>query len=283
MAQTIPILSTLSSALQAIPETVWTALMASGFTLLGVFFANQHSRKQLKTQLAADADERAKQRLAELRKAVYLESAEELVKANTVIGTLPQTDLSKINAGLELKGFFASMIKLQLVGDPKTARLANGLACSYGEVLGRTIFQVMPIRSAASNLEIQDGLFQVHQTEIKRILASMTAANESGKADIEGFEAKNRSLEFHKQQSANIENERKRLRKLQASLQLDFMQSIAETMTALNTELLPLMLELRRELDVGGNYEDFKDILDAQAHRMKGMLDSVVANVQAKV
>lgn len=283
MAQAITILSTIWSVLQAIPETVWTALMGSGFTLLGVIFANRHSRKQLKTQLAADAEEKAKQRLAELRKAVYLESAEELVKANTVIGTLPQTDLSKINAGLELKGFFASMIKLQLVGDPKTARLANGLACSYGEVLGRTIMQVMPIRNAVSNLEIQDDLFQMHQTEIKRILASMTAANESGKANLEGFEAKNRSLEFHKEQAANIEKERKRLRTLETSLQLGFMQSIAETMTALTTELLPLMLELRRELDVGGSYEDFKDILDAQARRMKGMLDNVVADVQTKV
>ena len=113
------------SAIQTIPQTVWTALMGSGFTLLGVIFANRHSRRQLKTQLAADAEEKAKQRRAELRKAVYLEGAEELVKANTVIGALPQTDLSKVNAGLELKGFFASMIKLQLVGDPKTARLAS--------------------------------------------------------------------------------------------------------------------------------------------------------------
>ena len=124
------------SAIQTIPQTVWTALMGSGFTLLGVIFANRHSRRQLKTQLAADAEEKAKQRRAELRKAVYLEGAEELVKANTVIGALPQTDLSKVNAGLELKGFFASMIKLQLVGDPKTARLASVVLHSVWNLIG---------------------------------------------------------------------------------------------------------------------------------------------------
>ncbi len=282
MAQAITILSAIWSVIQNIPQTVWTALMGSGFTLLGVIFANRHSRKQLKTQLAADSDEKAKQRRAELRKAVYLEGAEELVKANTVISALPQTDLSKVNAGLELKGFFASMIKLQLVGDPKTARLASGLASSYGEVLGRTIVQVMPIRNAISSLEIQDGLFKEHQTEIKRILAVMTAGNELDKADFENFDVKNRSLEFHKKQSANIEEERKRLRMLHTSLQLDFVQSVASTMKVLMMEFLPLMLELRRELDVGGNYDDFKDLLETQGRRMQGMLDSVVADLQPR-
>lgn len=282
MAQAITILSTIWSVSQNIPQTVWTALMGSGFTLLGVIFANRHSRKQLKTQLAADSDEKAKQRRAELRKAVYLEGAEELVKANTVISALPQTDLSKVNAGLELKGFFASMIKLQLVGDPRTARLASGLASSHGEVLGRTIVQVMPIRNAVSSLEIQDSLFNEHQTEIKRILAAMTAGNESGKADFENFDVKNRSLEFHKKQSANIEVERKRLRMLHTSLQLDFVQSVASTMKVLMMEFLPLMLELRRELDVGGNYDDFKDLLETQGRRMQGMLDSVVADLQPR-
>lgn len=282
MAQTITILSTIWSVIQTIPQPVWTALMGAGFTLLGVIVANSHSRKQLKTQLAADAEEKAKERRAELRKAVYLEGAEELVKANTVIGAMPQTDLSKVNVGLELKGFFASMFKLQLVGDPKTARLANGLASSYGEVLGRTIIQVIPLRDALSKLEIQHGLFEEHQTEIKRILTAMTTKNESGKADLEGFEAKNRSLEFHKKQAANIEEERRRLRMLHSSLHLDFLQSVAATMKELMMELLPLMLELRRELDVGGNYDDFKDMLEAQGHRMQGMLDRVVADLQPR-
>lgn len=282
MAQAITILSTVWSVIQSIPQTVWTALMGSGFTLLGVIFANRHSREQLKTQLAADAEEKAKQRLAELRKAVYLEGAEELVKANAVIGALPQTDLSKVNVGLELKGFFASMMKLQLVGDPKTARLANGLASSYGEVLGRTIIQVLPIRNAVSELAINDNQFVEHQNEIKRILAAMTARNESGNADLDGFEAKNRSLEFHKKQAANIKEEMKRLRLLHTSLQLAFMQSVSVTMKALMMELLPLMLELRRELDVGGSHEDFKEMLELQGRRMQEMIDRVAADLQTK-
>jgi hypothetical protein len=55
MAQAMTILSAIWSVLQAIPETAWTTLMGSGLTLLGVLVANRHSRKQLQTQLAADA------------------------------------------------------------------------------------------------------------------------------------------------------------------------------------------------------------------------------------
>ena len=159
----------------------------------------------------------------------------------------------------------------------------SALASSYGEVLGRTVVQVMPIRNAVASLELQDGLFKEHATEIKRILVAMTAANESGKADFENFDVKNRSLEFHKKQTANIEEERKRLRLLHTSLQLEFMQSVASTMKVLMMEFLPLMLELRRELDVGGNYDDFKDLLETQGRRMQGMLDSVVADLRPRL
>ena len=91
----------------------------------------------------------------------------------------------------------------------------------------------MPIRDTVSKLAIQDGLFEEHQTEIKLILAAMTTRNESGEADLEGFEAKNRSLKFHQKQASNIEEERKTLRMLHNSLQLDFLQSVAATAKAL--------------------------------------------------
>ena len=42
------------------------------------------------------------------------------------------------------------------------------------------------------------------------------------------------------------------------------------------------MLELRRELDVGGNYDDFKDMLETQGHRMQEMLDRVAADLKPR-
>lgn len=281
MTQQANIIWTIWEVLLTIPESVWTALMGSAFTLFGVLIANHHSQKQLAAQLAADAEESAKQRRAEMRKAVYLEGADELVKENAAIGSLPQTDLSKVNAGQELKGFFASMVKLQLVGDPKTARLANGLASSYGEVLGQLIVQVMPIRNAASTLELHDARYEEHQLSMRRILAEMAPGTDAGDANAPGAVTRSRAFDFHKKQAETIEAERVTLRSIQKALQFDFMKSVAATTKALSLQLLPLMIELRRELDVGGDYDDFKELLEEQAERMQQMLDRVASDLQS--
>jgi len=269
------------SFISAIPATVWTALLGSGFTLLGVVVANRHSRRQLQTQLAADAAEKARQRKSDLRKSVYLEAAEELVKANTTLATMPQTDIANVNPGLALRSLFASMVKVQLVGDPRTAALANGLASSYGESAGDALMEALPIRDLISKIAIQENLYQGHQAEIARILAEMTANNESGNPDRAGFDAKGRSLEFHNAQAAKCAKVQQDLREAQHELQMKFLHSSTQRSSHLMLELLPLMLELRRELDVAGGQEEFKEMLDAQALRMKAMVAKFSEKIDA--
>lgn len=109
----------LISFLQSIPDVIWSGLIASVLTLSGVLISNSSNTSRLKLQLQHDAGQKTTERIAALRRDVYLQAAEELTKANTYLGSLSQIDLAKTNASEGMQGFFGAAAKLQLVAEPK--------------------------------------------------------------------------------------------------------------------------------------------------------------------
>ena len=281
MTELILSLSKAVAVLQTIPASAWTALMGSLLTLAGVLVANRHSRHQLRVQLEHDAAERRKQRTVELRRTVYLSAAEEMVKANAVVGRIPTTAFGNANIAQELIPFFAAMMKLQMVGEPKTALLANGLASSYGEALGSAIARALPISEVVSAIDLKTERYEVVQVEIQRLLAAMNALSESGVDDKQRLDALNQAFTLNMQLAAEIEVERTALRERHTELMVDATRRVAPIAGTLAMEFLPLFVEIRRELDLGGNVDDFRAMLDSQVARMDSMVDQVRDAVEA--
>jgi hypothetical protein len=106
--------------LKAVPDVIWSGVIASVLTLGGVFISNSSNTKTLKIQLAYDATEKDKDRKTMLRREVYLNVVEESVKANSYLASLPSLDLASTNFASGLQGFFVAAAKLELVADSKT-------------------------------------------------------------------------------------------------------------------------------------------------------------------
>ena len=130
-------MSEIFAFLKSVPDVVWSGVLASVITLSGVFLTNRSHTKRLRIQLQADAVEKDKERVSNMRREVYLKAAEELTRAMNYLTSLPQRDFTALNTNEELKEFFASSSKLQLVSEPQTALLANKLMALYSDVLLR--------------------------------------------------------------------------------------------------------------------------------------------------
>ena len=78
--------------IHGIPLALWVtiivAVLSPIITLISVGRSNAASRKNLKDQLAHDADQRDRERKMSLRREVYLQTAEALAHANTLIARL---------------------------------------------------------------------------------------------------------------------------------------------------------------------------------------------------
>ncbi|MEO5658450.1 MAG: hypothetical protein ABIQ90_01455 [Polaromonas sp.] len=272
----MPILTMIAS----VPDVIWSGVIASLLTLSGVLLSNWSNTNRLKIQLKHDSDEKTKERLAMLRKEVYLNAAEESIKANAYLGSLSQVDFSKTNAGEGMHGFFAAAAKLQLISKPKTSLQVSELVSTYGELLFKAMAKVRPIQKLQTDIAIRDDHYHRAQAEVSRVLAAMTQFNEAAKTDDAVFKALNISFDFQQGQANKFASERSALWVERNRLHLAFIREFVVDMKLAGERQMQVMVELRRELDVGGDVDAFIRQMDAQWKRMKTQLETLLDDLE---
>ena len=269
--------------LKDIPEAFWLVLVGGALPLLSSWLTNRHSNKQLRIQNAHEGEEKNKQRLADLRQSVYLEAAEAMTKANAMLGKLAAIDMSKVNPGDEMAPFFASLMKVQMVGEVRTTELANKLASTYGELLGRLTIEAMPIQSNANTIARETERHDIAQAEIARLEIALNVHAESGMAESRQSKTVSDALLRNKDLVSKINQGLKTLNTERAVMLLKTLNSLAPTMAGVASEFLPLFVEIRSELDLHSDVEGFRRMFAQQASRVQAMADQVTAGVNRQM
>ena len=265
-----------------VPDVVWSGVIASVLTLSGVLLSNWSNTNRLKAQLKHDSDEKVRERLGTLRREVYLIAAEESVKANAYLSSLPQADFTKINPGLGMQNFFAAAAKIQLICESKTSVQVSELVSEYGVLLLKTMAKVLPIQSLQTQIAIRDEHYGKAQAEISRILAAMTQFNETAKSDATVFTALKSSVEFQQQQASKFASERQDLYKERNRLHLTFVKELFVDMKVIAERQMEVMVELRRELDAGGDIDTFRQRMNIQWRKMNTQLDVFLKELEGE-
>jgi hypothetical protein len=266
--------------LKSIPDVVWSAVIASVLTLSGVLVSNHSNTNRLKIQLRHDAEQKAAERTAVLRREVYLRATEELTKANSYLASLPQADLTQTNAAQGLQGFFAEAAKLQLVAEPQTALLVNQLVADYGELLLKLLARLGPLQRARIDITICNGLYEQSQSEIKRLLAEMAKFNEGLQTNHAVFEVLQESYNFHQEQAQRYSSERAEHWNVFNKGNLEFCRDLAHEMQHLSELQIPVLVAIRQDLGLTGELDTFREQMQANSDRMKKQLDELINALQ---
>ena len=274
-------MTTLAALLQAIPAVVWSGLLASLFTLSGVFISNFGNNNRLKIQLKHDADENAKERTATLRREVYLRTAEELVRANAHLAGLPHLDITKTNLAEGLLGFSAAAARLQLVAEPQTAILVNQLQGEYGELVIDLMANLMPAAQAKADIQLADDMYSKAQLEIARLLAEMSKQNESGNPDQRVFEALQSALRFQQSQSSHFADERASGWANFNEYNVAYQRALIAKLREIGIKQIPVLIAIRRDLGLNSNLEEMEAQMRAQMARMEEKLNAFLGSLKA--
>jgi len=265
----------------AIPDVIWSGVIASILTLSGVLISNRSNTYRIKLQLKHDAEEREKERKSELRRDVYLTAAEEITKANSYISTLPQLDLTKPNPDHHLQGFFAAAAKLQLISEPKTALLVGELVGAYGELILRLLAKIQPIHSIRSEISILDDMYNRYHAEVLRVLASMTQFNESAQRDPVIFQALNKTFEYNQGQAVKFSEERTNQSKQQNALNISFSRELLNEMKNIYSLQIPVIVAIRSELELHSDTAELSEQMESQLKRMSSQLDVLLNQLES--
>lgn len=192
----------------SLPTIIWSGIVAALISLSGVVLSNRASIRRLKEQLQHDAREKHRDRLASLRRDVYLSLVAETNRANGYLGSLAAKDPTEENFGEPLQAAIAELSKVQLIGSREAAAAAAELTALYGEALLRLIGIAKPMHEAKIDIRIADGLYQQSFVQAQRVLAEITAENESGTPSQARLVSLSQSFEHHRKQYASHSEER---------------------------------------------------------------------------
>lgn len=282
MLEVLEILNQLIDFLKTIPPTIWAVILGSTITLIGVMFSNKNNTKRLERQLEHDSLEKSKERKAELRSEIYLNATEELVKANSYLGSLTQVDITTTNIADGLQGFFISASKLSLISNQETALEVSKLVSIYGEIFFLLIEKILPMQTIMSEIKIRDNINNNIQNEINRILADMTQINESkNRSNNQNFDSLQQSFDFQQSESKKITEERSSLWKEYNILNMDYMKTITEEMIKIAEQQIPVFVGLREELELETDEKKYRELLQSQNIKLQQRMGSFIEKLES--
>lgn len=266
--------------LRKVPDVVWSGLLASFLTLTGVMLSNRSNTKRLLKQLRHDADEKHKDRLAVLRKEVYLKAAQETAVAGAYFGRIAQLDSTKENIGDGLQGFFAASAQLQLIASPKTVELASELTARYGEILLTLIPKAQPAHDAKIGIDVVSPHYERAQGEVDRILAEMCQLNESGRPEPERMAALQVSIKYAQQRTEELATERLKHFSAYAQAQKDFAIACMRELRSVGGLQAEVTTAIRRELNLDSDSAEYEAKLKEIWQRMDSKMAEFLAQLE---
>jgi hypothetical protein len=113
----------------------------------------------------------------------------------------------------------------------------------------------------------------------------MIQFNETGQRDPDAFQRLNRSAEISRETSQRLANERAALWAQVNALQRQYLRDLIPEIKSISKLQIHVIVELRRELTVGGDVEVFALIMRRQLERMERAIDdfdsTFLANINA--
>lgn len=267
----------LSELISQVPNVVWSGLIASLLTLTGVFISNASNTKRLKVQLAHDASEKAKERTGKLRQEVYLLVAEELGKANKLLGSMGSVDLLQGSPLDDMQGLFSAANKLQLVAEPQTALLVGELNASYGAAVLRLLTASNPLRKNRMHIEITSKLYEQMREQVEHYQAAMSDLIDSGQVDEREYKHIKDRLDFHSAQMEKYAEERNALWEENTGLHMQFVQMLINEMKPLNAMYVSAIMAIRSDLGLPAERREFEEQMMNQWKIMENELNNALA------
>ncbi|KRE86655.1 hypothetical protein ASG75_00250 [Rhodanobacter sp. Soil772] len=263
-----------------IPNVVWAAILASALTFFGVMLSNRSNTSRLIKTLAHESSEKDKDRIHSLRKDVYLRAAETMAEVGNYLGKIPQLDPTKENIADGLSGFFGASIKLQLVAESGTAKLANELTARYTEMLFSLLAKASPVHTLQASIQIAGEFYDQKQSEVVRVLAEMTQLNESGSADPLRFEALKRSFDNSQQAATQLSEDRIKSFEERNLAMREYTIALLKEMRSVGPLQMRLTAAIRGELALATEASDYEAEAQANFERIDRSMKELLATLE---
>ena len=266
--------------LSEIPVAVIAALLASALTLSGVMLSNINSRNMHLDKLKHDSDENDRNREMELKKDVYMKTAEVMTDMLSLI--IQVCNLNKTDEMLQksLEESRAVSARMQVIGNNNTVQSVTSLSMEIGKTLFNLILRRVELLRIKNDIEINTDLADQMKEELDQQLEFMKQMNLDGNSDKRKWDTVNSNCEFYKNQRDNYLSKSAELRKKKLTEELKLFSSCYEEYIRVSKYYPNVILAIREELNLPIDEDKFIQNMEESLKEGKVILEEFIENTK---
>ncbi|VVM64955.1 hypothetical protein PS645_01470 [Pseudomonas fluorescens] len=273
-------ISEIVQLIKIVPDVIWSAILASVITLFGVMLSNRGNTARLKLQLDHDATEKAKEKISDLRRDVYLKVSEDIENTNLSLSEMANRDFTDLNFTKELQLISGSIARLRLVAEPKTSILAGNLGVEFGSLFLKLLPQLAVIQDARTDIGINQSLHESSSGDVSRVVQEMNRLKEEGRQDRMVFQNLQGSYEFHSNQTQQYADAvALAYERLNAALR-EYSMKLFPEMKELSKLQLKVMVAIRADLGIACDVANLQRQLERQWAVMEAGYGDAMKNLK---
>ena len=248
MPQTLDFADQAIKLFAAVPATFWAALVGACVALTGVMLTNWGTSRRLAQQLTHDAQQKQLDRLAALRKDIYLRAGEQLVRTQQHLSSLNMKDAEEVNLADGLTDFIALAAQVGLIGTQRTVGLVAELSIGFGEGFLELLPDAAPAHRARTTIKLTSEEIAAAQARADAAIEGMRQINQSGQRNDQRFEALQRAAEYENDRIDRVHKEREAaFERLHAANRV-FHDAAAAVLDRLSDSVIDAQIALREEM-----------------------------------
>lgn len=242
-------LATVPALLDKIPESIWGIAIGSALTLFGVALTNRHSLKQQRQQFEFESRERQHERLASLRKDVYLPAADAVTGMIAIMASMIGDEVSQEQMNEGARTLAAALTRIQMVAQSETIKKVSEFQREYLHAFRVLQQHRMPMMLRKTDIRLAADQQQSCHDERMACVQQMKEYNDAGGKDERRFHALRQAAEVWSERWADAHGEWLRLTLAQEEARLNMAREFTVRMTALIKLQAPLLATVRGELE----------------------------------
>lgn len=265
-----------------IPATFWGVVIGSGFTILGIHLTNRANDRRLGRQLAHDGDLKNRERDLNLRKDVYLAASEAIAAGFATLARYVDLNIphEKLTEGFVEKA--PAMAKVHVIASEATAKALSELQTELSAAMLRLLAKRIPIaaeKERAGSIKDQMDRFSRERDEM---LELMKRHNLEGNDNQQRWAVIRRFYELAESQTLKHAEANARAQKSLADMQLELAAMCGAELPRFGKLLVPLIVAVRKELDVPIDPELYANILGDAQETQRSALEAFLNELRRK-
>jgi hypothetical protein len=264
-----------------VPNVIWSAVIASLLTFLGVLWTNKGNEKRQAALLEHEKQKYQSEQKLALKKEVFLNVARSFADVLGIIPKLMNLDFTQKEIEIQMSDHSGIVAKSYLAAKEESVAAILNYSAETAEVFIKLMKERAVALDYKKAVEIYQSTINSARKEKDRIISMMKELNLQGHNNQATFDYLNKSYEI---QEGIINRSTVSLEEQKSILQpshMIFAKKCLSEHSRLLSLLPPMTIALRGELENDHNSQTFIDALNDNIQRMNVAFDSIFENKEA--